>query len=109
MNEHFLFTTFMLIVIITAITNRDCDPRQPLGLSNNLIKNWQFSASSYLKTQPKCQPYQARLSNGRSTSWCARDARANEWIQIDFGVSTKVRLVPLFVDSFNGNLRFMEL
>jgi len=63
----------------------------PLGMISGEIRDWQITASSTF-WDPDCHEKNARLYLSSDRAWCSRHKSDSEWLQIDLGISAKVRL-----------------
>lgn len=80
----------LLASLMTSVTGSGCS--KPLGLMDGRIEDWQISSSSALSMfqDAGCHTRHARLLHTNGFAWCSGHAAPYEWLQIDFGVSTKV-------------------
>lgn len=65
----------------------------PLGLIDGRIRDWQLSASSTKLIDLGCHTRYARLHAIAGHSWCPAFNSSEEYLQIDFGVPTKVIII----------------
>ncbi|ESN98515.1 hypothetical protein HELRODRAFT_84471, partial [Helobdella robusta] len=77
----------------------ECKRDQPLGMISGKIQDWQISASSTFPREwdPHCALRFARLFQDGDQCWCSKFKSSSEWLQIDMGLPTKVRLGRGFV------------
>lgn len=79
----------------------ECADSGPLGMISGEIMDWQITASSSYPQEwdSGCHTKYARPYLDNKLGWCARVKSSSEWLQIDLGIVTEVRLqICLFLN-----------
>ena len=72
-----------------------CSTTGPLGMITGEMKDWQITASSAYPYEwdNKCREKYARVYLENKYGWCAKYKSSSEWLQVDLGVASRVRVL----------------